>query len=315
LNRRTFLKVAVADLASHAVADEPSIPIIDSHIHLFDTTRPQGVPWPPKDNAVLYRPALPARYEKIARPFGVVAAIEIEASPWLEDNQWVLDLAAKNPIIVGTVGHLEPGQPEFRSQLERFHRNPLFRGIRYGNLWGRDLGARLSEPAFVADLKLLQESGLELDTANPDPALIHDVVRLTDRLPSLRIIVDHLPQLQPPSDPNAQRSYERDLLELGNRPNVYVKVSQVLRKVDGRVPLDSSLYKPILDRLWEIFSSDRLIYGSDWPNSDLWGTYAQVIGIVRQYFLSKGRDAAEKYFWKNSGAAYRWVRRTADQPS
>ena len=315
MNRRAFLSVVAACIGSCADADEPAIPIVDSHIHLFDPTRPQGVPWPPKDNSILFKPALPARYEKIARPFGVVGAIEIEASPWLEDNQWVLDLAEKNPIIVGTVGDLEPGKSDFRNQLDRFHRNPLFRGIRYGNLWGRDLGARLSEPAFVADLKLLQEAGLELDTANPDPTLINHVVRLTDKLPRLRIVIDHLPQLEPPNTPGAERSYEQDLLELGKRQNVYVKVSQVLRKVNGRVPLDRSLYKPVLDRLWQIFGPDRLIYGSDWPNSDLWGTYAQVIGIVRPYFLSKGRDAAEKYFWRNSAAAYRWSSRSDDQPS
>ena len=33
----------------------------------------------------------------------------MEASPWLEDNQWVLDVAAKDTIVVGTVGDLEPG--------------------------------------------------------------------------------------------------------------------------------------------------------------------------------------------------------------
>jgi hypothetical protein len=27
------------------------------------------------------------------RPLGIVGAIEIECSPWLEDNQWVLDVA------------------------------------------------------------------------------------------------------------------------------------------------------------------------------------------------------------------------------
>ncbi len=56
-----------------------------------------------------------------------------------EDNQYVLDIAAKDKMLVGTVGDLEPDKPEFRSQLERFHRNPLFRGIRYGNIWNRDL--------------------------------------------------------------------------------------------------------------------------------------------------------------------------------
>ena len=66
-------------------------------------------------------------------------------SPWLEDNQWVLDMAAKDKIMVGTVGDLEPGKPEFAGQLERFHRNPLFRGIRYGNLWDRNLAHEAGE--------------------------------------------------------------------------------------------------------------------------------------------------------------------------
>src|SRR5438309_6399329 len=104
-NRRSFLCVAGA-LGLRAAETSTSLPIIDTHIHLFDPTRPQGVPWPAKDNKVLYQPALPDRYRKIAVPLGIVGAIEVEASPWLEDNQWVLDVASKDKIVVGTVGDL-----------------------------------------------------------------------------------------------------------------------------------------------------------------------------------------------------------------
>lgn len=258
---------------------------------------------------------MPDRYRKIAAPLGIVGAIEVEASPWLEDNQWVLDIAAKDTLIVGTVGDLEPGKPEFRKQLERFHRNPLFRGIRYGNLWNRSLHAELSKPEFVADLKALAGAGLELDTANPDPALILDVVHLTDRVPNLRVVIDHLPQLQPPAEPALRAAYDADLRELGKRPQVYLKVSEVLRRVDGRVPLDLAFYRARLDELYGVFGEDRVLYGSDWPNSDLWGPYAQVLNVVREYFVAKGHAVAEKYFWKNSIAAYRWVKRDASQPS
>ena len=192
VNRRTFLGVAAGFNFSDTGAQATSIPIIDTHIHLFDPTRPQGVPWPNKNNAVLCQPALPDRYRKIAAPLGITGAIEVECSTWLEDNQWVLDIAAKDTIIVGTVGNLEPGAPDFRKHLERFHRNRLFRGIRYGNLWGRNLGAELSKEEFISGLKALAEAGLELDTANPNPALIAAVVRLTDQVPNLRVVMDHL---------------------------------------------------------------------------------------------------------------------------
>src|ERR1035441_5585070 len=70
--------VAVRDRLAGAV----SIPIVDTHIHLFDTARPQGVPWPDEKDAVLYKPALPGRYRKVTQGLGIVGAIEIECSPW-----------------------------------------------------------------------------------------------------------------------------------------------------------------------------------------------------------------------------------------
>jgi L-fuconolactonase len=314
VNRRTFLGISAGIAAMDVSAQAASIPIIDTHMHLFDTRRPQGVPWPEKKDTILYRPALPDRYRKIVAPLGVMGAIEIEASPLLEDNQWVLDQQAKDTIFVGTVGDLEPGKPDFRKNLERFHHNPLFLGIRYGNIWGRDLGKELSKPRFVADLKELANAGLELDTADPDPALISAVVHLTDKVPNLRVVIDHLPQLEPPTASAALHAYQADLRELGKRSQVYVKISEVFRRVDGKVPLDLNFYRPRLDELWGIFGDDRLMYGSDWPNCDIWSPYSQMLSLVRQYVTAKGPAVAEKFFWKNSVAAYRWARRGPNQP-
>jgi L-fuconolactonase len=318
MNRRDFLGLAagasVAAGLSSLTWSEAAIPIIDTHIHLFDTARPQGVPWPPKEDSVLYQPAFPERYRKIAVPLGIVGAIEVEASNWLEDNQWVLDVAAKDTIIVGTVGDLEPGKPEFRKQLERFRRNPLFRGIRYGNIWNRDLGHEISKPEFVADLRVLADAGMVLDTANPTPALIATVVRVTDLVPKLKVVVDHLPQLEIPSEAAALKAYNADLQELGKRPQVYVKISEVLRRVDGKIPRELNFYRARLDELFAIFGQDRVLFGSDWPNSDQWLPFEAELGLVREYFTGKGRAVAEKYFWKNSVAAYRWVKRDSSQP-
>ena len=315
MNRRSFLGIT-AGIAGLAIATPAApLPIIDTHIHLFDPRRPQGVPWPDKDDATLYQPALPDRYRKVTTGLGIVGAIEVECSPWLGDNQWVLDIAAQDTIIVGTVGNLEPGTPGFRKHLERFHRNPLFRGIRYGNLWSRNIGDQLSRREFISDLEALAEAGLEMDTANPDPALITAMVRLTDQVPSLRVVIDHLPQMEVPAELPARSALQANLRELGRRPQAYVKVSEVLRRVGAQVPDDLNFYRATLDELYEVFGPDRLMYGSDWPNSDNWGSYSQVLSLVRAYFAAKGADVAEKFFWKNSLAAYRWVKRHGSQPS
>lgn len=288
------------------------VPVIDSHIHLFDVSRPQGVPWPPR-NSPIFKTALPERFRRLATPHGVVGAIEIECSPWLADNQWVLDIAAKDPIIVATVGDLEPGKPDFRKQLDRLQRNPIFRGIRYGNIWDRDLNREVSNPAFVEDLKYLAASGLVLDTANPDPTLIHAVVRLSDRIPNLKIIVDHLPELRPPQAPAAQRACEADLQLLGQRPQVFAKLSGIVERVGGHVPLDLAFYQDRLDHIWEIIGPDRLLYGSDWPNSDQWAGYSDVFRLAQAFISTKGLANMEKFYWKNSLRAYSWVKRDASQ--
>ena len=106
MNRREFISALAA---IPFVAESTSMPIIDSHIHLFDNNRPEGSPFP-GPNSPLGQSALPSRYREVVKPFGVVGAIVIEAqigSPRIEDNQWVLDQAAKDTIIVGTVGRLD----------------------------------------------------------------------------------------------------------------------------------------------------------------------------------------------------------------
>ena len=284
--------------------------IIDTHIHLFDPTRAEGVPWPPKDNAVLYQPATPDRYRGLTHGLGIVGAIAVECSPWADDNEWLLNTAARDSIIVGVVGNLEPAAPDFGKRLERLRDKPLFRGIRYGNLWDRDLGAELAKPKFISGLSLLSDAGLTLDTANPDPVLIAAVLRLTDRVPSLRIVIDHLAQLDPPAESRTRDALRQNLRELAQRPQVYVKISEVLRRVDGRVHTDLDFYRARLDEIWETFGEDRLMYGSDWPNSDQWGTYSEVFLIAGEYLAGKGVSAQEKFFRKNSVAAYRWRERS-----
>ena len=313
MNRRTFLGVAAGAATLGLGAESDAIPVIDTHIHLFDPTRPQGVPWPDKNSAI-YKPALPERFHRVTQGLPVVGAVEIECSPWLEDNQWVLDVAAKDSIIVGTVGDLVPGGPDFRKNLERFHRNPLFRGIRYGNLWGRNLAEDMNKEGYISDPKALADAGLGLDSANPDPGLMSALVRLSDKAPNLRMVLDHMPEMRPPKDAAARKQLHADLHNLAVRPQVFFKLSAVLRHVNGRVPLDLDFYRPWLDELWGILGEDKVIYGSDWPNSDTTGTYQQGWNVIHPYIMAKGRAVAEKFFWKNSVRAYHWVKRAPNQP-
>ena len=316
-SRRDFLSRAAGTVAAAALpwrgeAQAAPIPIIDTHIHLYDPDRPQGAPYagPPGVPRIA---AYPERYRKLAVPLGVVGAIKVEASPWIEDNLWVLEVAQKDPIIVGVVGNLEPDKPEFAEYLERYRKNPLFRGIRYGNLWGRDITKQSTNPDFIAGLKRLADADLVLDTANPRVPLLEAMIRISDAVPRLRIVLDHLPALDPAE---AERgAYDAAVQELGKRPQIFVKLSAIIHRVNGQVSTELGAYRARLDRLLGVFGEDRILFGSDWPNSDGAAPIDTVFALAKESFLTQPRPVAEKYFWRNSVAAYKWVRRDASQPA
>ncbi len=295
------------------VALDPPTAVVDSHIHLYDPTRPGGIPWPEKSNAVLYRRSLPDTYEHLSRSHGVVGAIAVECSPWLIDNFWLHDVVEQNPLMLGFIGNLLPEAPEFAATLDRLNRSPFFLGIRYGNLWGRDPGTAAKDPQFIAGLRLLAQSGLVLETANPDVTLISAMVRISDQAPDLRIVLDHLPNAKLPADASARAEYDASLRELATRTRIFVKGSEILKEINGRVPLDAGSYKAALDQIWGLFGENRVFFGSDWPNSDSLANYDQTFSVAQQYIATRNVLAQREYFWRNSISVYRWTPRTAPQ--
>ncbi len=324
MRRRELLKTVMYGAAGLAMRETAGVlaqpspiaqhsPIVDAHIHLFDPSRPGGVPWPEKSDTILYRPATPARYKQVTAGLGVVAAIAIEASPLASDNDWLLGVATANPIIVGVVGDLVPGEAAYAANLDRLHANPLFLGFRYGNLWNRDILLDMAKPGFIDGLKLLAQTGLVLESANPDPNLIRALVAVADRVPDLKIVVDHLPHATIPAEKAASDAYWSDLRTLSQNPHVFVKLSEIPVQLNGKLVTDFHSYQEGLDQLWDTFGENKCLYGSDWPNSDHVATYTQTLGIIRDYISRKGPAATVKFFSKNSIAAYKWRPRLPNQ--
>lgn len=312
MNRRHWLSSTIAAAIASALlrrdtawADAPATRVVDTHTHFYDPTRPQGVPWPPADSN-LHRRVMPADWLAVAAPLGVERTVVVEASPWVEDNQWVLDLAAEEKSIVGLVGNLDPNDDRFAANLQRFSSNPLFRGIR----WRSDL-VRIdhNRDAVLAGARQLARLGLALDINGPATALPH-AARLAAEVPDLRIVVNHLGGSGDPQ--NIQPEWRENIRALAKHNNVSMKVSALVEQVsgdEGQAPRQTSYYAPVLDHLWQCFGEDRLIYGSNWPVSDRGAAYDVVFGIVKEYFADKGQRASEKYFYKNSQAVYRWIER------
>lgn len=282
MTRRDLLALCAAPSAQPPFA-------VDSHVHFYDPRRPQGVPWPPQDDRLLHRTVLPPELKAIARPCGVAGVIVIEASPWVEDNQWLLELAATDPFLVAVVGRLEPAAPEFADHLRRFAANPLFRGIRLGH-------AALASPHTPAALRRLESLDLSLDLLGGSQ-MLEDALRIADEFPGLRILIDHMPFDEPL--PAALRR------RIATRRNLHAKISHLPRRRGGRLLLDPGHYRPLLDPLLDAFGGTRLVFGSNWPVSDRVAPYRAAFDILVPYFEEKGARAFAQYFRENARAFYR----------
>jgi L-fucono-1,5-lactonase len=321
--RRNFLASAAAaatvaawDGAHAQSASVDNIPIIDAHIHLFDGTRPLGAGYmgSPAYRAIS-KTSNPSMYSPLARPAGIVGAIVVESSPLIDENLWYLEECRDNPIMVGVSGSLDPGRPDFGQYVTHFHKDPLYRAIRSSRFYSTDGDKVALKPDQVANLKLLAQADLALDTANPSMNLMQANVMLADAIPDLRIIMDHLPSFDP--TPDNQQAYEAVVKEMAARPNIFVKLTEVYhpRLSDNVIVKDYEPLRARLGYLFDAFGEDRVMFGTDYPNSYGVATIPEEVALVKRFFSSKSREAAEKYFWRNSARVYKWTKRGDDQPN
>jgi predicted TIM-barrel fold metal-dependent hydrolase len=244
-----------------------------------------------------------------------VGAIVVESSPLIDENLWYLEECHDNPIMVGVSGNLDPGRPDFGQYVTHFHKDPLYRAIRSSHFYSADNGKVALKPDQVANLKLLAQADLALDTANPSMNLMQANVMLADAIPDLRIIMDHLPSFDP--TPDNQQGYEAVVKEMAARTNIFVKLTEVYHPqvTDGVVVKEYEPLRARLEYLFDAFGEDRVIFGTDYPNSYGVAIIPEEVALVKRFLSTKSREVAEKYFWKNSARVYKWIKRADDQPS
>ena len=301
---------ALRTAIEHAERDAPpgKRPIVETHIHFWQVTRPGGVPWPTPAEGPIFRDVLPPEYTAVAQANGVVTAGIVEASGIVEDNQWILDLVKHKPFYSFFVGNLEIGASTFAHDLARFAHDRRFVGIR-GYLTGPAEGITLS-PAQLGSLRDLAKRGMTLDiisrgTKNPKD----QVQALCTAVPNLRIIIDHLGGAKgpPPVDP----TWELEIRRLADVcPNLYMKFSSFYDVyAPGDVvfpsPTDLASYKAHFDVLMTAFGADRLIWGSNWPVIGLHGTFEAQIAIAEEYLAPFGTGVRDKVMFRNALSFYR----------
>jgi L-fuconolactonase len=297
-------------LITIAIADDRPLPkvkhMVDTHIHIYDTSRDGGVPWPRKDDKVLYKPHLPAEFKKVSKSSGLTAVIIVEASDRPKDNRWVLDLVKGDDYYAGLVGNIDPYAEDFAEQLKELKKDTRLVGIRARN-GKQKTKINYTDKKFISSLRELAGNDLSVDILANGGGVeaVKQVDQLARTIPELHIIVNHVLGYNidgKRADPDWVAAVEK----LAENKNVWCKVSGLYqRSTQQPAPHTIDYYRSALDVLWKNFGEKRLIFGSNWPCTKNSGDYTSFVKLVNEYFSAKGQEACERYFWKNATEAYR----------
>ena len=248
--------------------------IIDTHQHFWDTER-MHYAWMGEEQTVLTRTYLPSDLEPVLRANGVSSTVLVQAHSSVEEARWLLGLAEANDFIAGVVAWVDLTSPEVGAVLDELSTRPGLVGIRH-QVHDEPDDAWLLRDDVVRGLREVSSRGLAYDLLLR-PQHLKYVQPLADKIPDLRMVVDHI--AKPLIASGLVESWAADIAAVAAIPGVYCKVSGMVTEADHASWTPDDL-KPYVSHVVEHFGFDRLMYGSDWPVCLLAASYDQVMGAA-----------------------------------
>lgn len=275
----------------NAGAERDTPLVIDAHQHFWDLTH-FDYPWMSgPELAPLRRDYLPADLEPLLGPAGVDRSVFVQARHDVEESRWVLGLSERHSFLAGVVGWVDLASDACEEQLAELRRHPAFVGIRHITHDEPDDDWIVREEV-LRGLKLLERHGVPFDLLFRPRHLRH-VPTLARRLPDLPMVIDHLAK---PAIRERRMDGWREELEAAARfPNIHCKLSGMVTEADWEAWTPADL-APYVRVALEAFGPERLMFGSDWPVSNLCGSYGQVVDALREALGDVGDEARARIF-------------------
>lgn len=246
--------------------------MIDAHLHSWQLSR-GDYGWLTPEIGSIYRDVTVADWQKLAEPLGITGGILVQAAPTVAETIHLLALAEENSAVLGglwVVGWVDFTAADAVLQIEQLAKQPKLKGLR-PMLHDLPDAAWIVQPAVQPALIAMQKLGLVFD-ALIRPAHLPHILTIAQRFPDLSIVIDHC------GKPEIARGLEAawqpwacGMAALAALPNVSCKLSGVLNEA-GKSP-HPGICKPWTDYILQVFGSDRIIWGSDWPVLELAGEY------------------------------------------
>lgn len=278
-------------------------PIIDAHIHLLDQHRfgygwANGAPalkrdWTPND---LVNAAKPIEIEGF-----VFVEVDVDMPQYLDEAEWVDNLAKLDRRVLGAVVclPLERGE-RIEPELARVAKLRTVRGVRR-LIQNRADPEFVLRSGFLEAMRLLPKYNLSFDVCIFHPQM-PSTLTMMRYCPEVSFVLDHIGK--PGIKAGLFDPWRAHIREMAALPNVVCKLSGATTEADVETWTRDQL-RPYIDHVIDCFGPDRILYGGDWPVSELAGSYLQ--WLMTLDWATAGFSPADKrkLFRDNAIKAYR----------
>ena len=247
------------------------MPIIDSQVHAYEANTPKRpwatVPnWPPHVTGDEMVTAMDQ--------VGVDGAIFISSfSMYRYDGSYAEEVARQHPGRMAIVKPVDPEDKNVADVIAKWKKTQGAVGIR---IFLREEEKRAADhPGLDRICKAAVEYDLPLNFLFW--GRVDDGIKIIDRHPNTRFIVDHLGLLQPrvppaPAEPWADLP---KIVELAKRPNAVIKVSGACTLSKQPYPFPD-IWDP-LQRVFDAWGFERCLWGTDWTRAFAVVNYEQAV--------------------------------------
>jgi L-fuconolactonase len=229
---------------------------IDTHVHVW-TLDAARYPWH-QTLAHVPIPTRPATIEQFLVEMadaGVERAVLVQPSTYGWDNRYLCDALRVAPDRLAGVCLIDPRSPTAGEELRRWCVEDGCRGLRINVI------AEPNEPAWLLGRDALWDAAEELGVSvsfQVRPDQVGPIGRLALARPGLTLLVDYIG----PEGYHDLGTVDR-LGALVERPNVHLKLLAVGQ--DSTEPYPFTDLWPVYERLVNLFTPDRIVFGTDYP--------------------------------------------------
>jgi L-fuconolactonase len=274
--------------------------VIDAHHHYWWHARRVHV-WPERAGTAMNRDFTPADLEPELGRAGIDGTILVQTVNEPGETDEFLDLAAKTASIRGVVGWIPLDEPATaEAELARLRGRRKLVGLRH-LMRVESTPNWFLQPNIVQSLALVAGAGLVFETVPVDAAQFEQVLTLAERLPHLRIVIDHLGR--PPVSDTGWEPWASLVVRAATLPNVAIKLS-IGFDLALRWRWSTDGLRPYIRHVVQCLGADRAMAGSNWPVVLFSGSYQDVWSGLQGALAEVSADDRGKIFGGSAARIY-----------